>query len=382
MFVELHILQNFAPSNLNRDDTGAPKDCDFGGYRRARISSQAFKRAMREAFKQHDLLPVEARGVRTRRLRQTAAEKLAARGRDPNQAEAVAEAAMTGIGFDFGERPGLSEYLLFLGEQEVDAFVDVCDRHWDTLLPLAGGDGKKKDRKDKMPKDIAAELLARLDGGKAADVALFGRMLADLPEKNIDAAAQVAHAISTHRVAVDYDYFTAVDDLQPRAADEGAGAGMIGHVEFNSACYYRYLNVDLRQLRENLKGDEELGRATLRAFIHAALTAIPTGKQNSMAAHNLPSMALGVVRRSGLWSLANAFVEPVWPAAQGGVIVNSAKRLDDYWGRMVAVYGGDAITATAVIELEADLPLEVLAPARVSNVEEFVDCIEAEAFGG
>src|SRR5690606_30773078 len=160
-----------------------------------------------------------------------------------------------------------------------------------------------------------------LDGGRAVDLALFGRMLADLPDRNVDAACQVAHAISTHRVSAEFDYYTAVDDLKP---DDTSGADMIGTVEFNSACYYRYANIDLRQLVKNLKGeaeevDAELAEAAVRAFLIASRDAIPTGKQNSFAARNAPSFFLAVVRDRGAWSLANAFVAPVNGQQEGGL---------------------------------------------------------------
>jgi CRISPR system Cascade subunit CasC len=179
-----------------------------------------------------------------------------------------------------------------------------------------------------------------LDGGKAADLALFGRMVADLPDANIDAASQVAHAISTNKVSMEFDYYTAVDDLKP---EETEGAGMIGTVGFNSACFYRYANVDTEQLKTNLGGDEELAHKTLEAFLRACVAAVPTGKQNSMAAHNPPSFIFAVVRRSGLWNLANAFLKPISYSPGGDLMENSLKALDGYWGRLSSVYDDGAI---------------------------------------
>jgi CRISPR system Cascade subunit CasC len=157
-----------------------------------------------------------------------------------------------------------------------------------------------------MPEEIKKELNRLLNGGMAVDLALFGRMLADLPNKNIDAACQVAHALSTNKVSMEFDFFTAVDDLSP---EEETGAGMMGTVEFNSACFYRYANIDLKQLTGNLAGDSELAQKAVEAFLRAAVATIPTGKQNSMAAQNPPSLVFAVVRDKGLWSLANAFVK-------------------------------------------------------------------------
>ena len=160
----------------------------------------------------------------------------------------------------------------------------------------------KKAAKGSVPPEISKALQKVLDGGKAADLALFGRMLADLPEKNRDASSQVAHAISTHKVGVEFDFFTAVDDLKP---EDTAGSDHLGTVEFNSACFYRYVNVNIDKLKENLQGDEDLTKATIEAFIRAAVEAIPTGKQNSFATHEKPSFVLAVVRDAGMCSLAN-----------------------------------------------------------------------------
>jgi CRISPR system Cascade subunit CasC len=218
--------------------------------------------------------------------------------------------------------------------------------------------GKKAKRaaKETVPDEVRKAVTALLGGGKAADLALFGRMVADLPEKNIDAAAQVAHALSTHRVSVEFDYYTAVDDLKP---DDTAGADMIGTIEFNSACFYRYANVDLGQLLHNLvdenpvRSDEKLARTTLEAFIRASVAAIPTGKQNSMAAQNPPSFVMAVVRESGPWSLANAFLQPARPDATGDLVGKSIDQLDDYWGRLTRMYGTKGIVGTWYVALDA-----------------------------
>jgi CRISPR system Cascade subunit CasC len=197
-------------------------------------------------------------------------------------------------------------------------------------------------------------------------------MITDLPKTNIYGACQVAHALSTHKVSVEFDYYTAVDDLAPR---EEPGAGMLGTVEFNSACFYRYANVNLAKLRENLQGDGELAGAAVSAFVRAAVLAIPTGKQNSMAAHNPPSLVFGLLREHGLWSLANAFVRPVEPTPQESLVAASIRALDTYWGRLVAVYGADGLREQAVVclEPESDVTLAYLGPHRVPTLSAFLD---------
>lgn len=340
MLIEIHILQNFAPSNLNRDDTGSPKSCEFGDYRRARISSQAIKRAIRERFKKGKLVREELYAQRSKRFVEAIAEKLAADGRDAETANKVAEAGLGLLGIKLAKDGTKTEYLLYLAPAELDAIAAFCNERWDVLEAAAGEKKSKKDTKgDAEAGALKKELLLKLDGGRASDLALFGRMLADLPERNIDAASQVAHAISTHSVSTEFDYYTAVDDRKP---EDTEGADMIGTVEFNSACYYRYANIDLEQLRKNLNNDEELVAATVRAFLQASVEAIPTGKQNSFAAQNAPSLVFTVVRERGVWSLANAFVDPVRARGERGLVTASMEALDQHWCELVEMYGEPA----------------------------------------
>jgi CRISPR system Cascade subunit CasC len=377
MLLELHLLQNFAPSNLNRDDTGSPKDCDFGGFRRARISSQCQKRAIRQEFRRATLLPAENLGVRTKHLAEAVAARLITQGRNEELARRVAESAVVslGLGLDDGE----TQYLILLGEDEIEAFATTCNLHWDALASGATGEKvTKKDAKAAASKELRSLLHAALNGHRAADLALFGRMLADLPGLNRDAACQVAHALSTNAVSLEFDFFTAVDDLNPK---EETGAGMLGTVEFNSSCYYRYANIDLGQLLVNLGGDIELSRATVRAFLQAAIHAVPSGKQNSFAAQNPPSLVLGVVREDGAWSLANAFVKPIRPRQDDDLIAESVQALDRYWGRLSGLYGVNRIVTCGVaLDVEYASRLEALSEARVSNAPALIDQLADAAY--
>lgn len=331
-FIEFHLIQNFAPSNLNRDDTGSPKDALFGGQRRARISSQCFKRAVRLAACEYDLIPVAHRGVRTKKLKALLLERLGGRGAD--EVGAKIEVALAAAGLRLKD-DGKTEYLLFLGENEVAAFAKLIEQHWDDLK-VGEGKNSKKDAKASLPAEIVKRAKALLDGGKAVDVALFGRMLADLPSVNQDAACQVAHAISTHRVEREFDYFTAVDD---KGDEDETGAGMIGQVEFNSATLYRYAVLDLGKLKRNLQDDRELALAAIEAFTKAMVMAIPTGKQNSFAAHNAPSFAGICLRQMSPLSLANAFEKPVAPRADQALTEQSVERMAAYEEKLSSIYG-------------------------------------------
>lgn len=330
LFLEFHLIQNFAPSNLNRDDTGAPKDALFGGQRRARVSSQCFKRAVRLAASQHELLPEANRGVRTKKLKALLLERLA--GRDAEEAGAKIEVALAAAGLKLKD-DGKTEYLLFLGEGEISAFTSLIEQHWNEL-PIGGDKKSKKDAKASLPAEIVKKAKALLDGGKAVDVALFGRMLADMPSVNQDAACQVAHAISTHRVEREFDYFTAVDD---KGGDE-SGAGMIGLVEFNSATFYRYAVLDLRLLQSNLQDDRELALQAVEAFTTAVARAIPSGKQSTFAAHNPPEFIGVCLRHASPLSLANAFEQPVSPRIDQTLTGQSVERLASYEGKLAPVY--------------------------------------------
>lgn len=231
----------------------------------------------------------------------------------------------------------------------MEALANLVHRHWDALqaaAPAEGEKGKKskgKAKKDGEP-DGARELrdgVVKLleDGARTPDLALFGRMIADRPEWNVDAACQVAHAISTNRVAMDFDFYTAVDDFRPA---DTAGSDMMGTVQFNSSCFYRYAVVDVDQLERNLSADRAYLRRTLDAFLRAAVGAVPTGKQNSMAAQNPPSYVLSVVRdRGGPVSLANAFLEPARPSERAGVdlVGASIDKLEEYFSSLTRMLG-------------------------------------------
>jgi CRISPR system Cascade subunit CasC len=186
---------------------------------------------------------------------------------------------------------------------------------------------------------------------RSTDVALFGRMLAEEPDLNLDAACQVAHALSTNRVAMEFDFFTAVDDLNP---DAETGAGMIGSTGFNSSCFYRYMLVDVDHLAKNLSPEDDATDASrqraldgTRAFLRAAIAALPTGKQNSFAAQARPALALAVARpeRSMPMSLVNAFEAPAAPQDGHSLMSDSAHKLFEHWNNLHGMYGGEGSQA-------------------------------------
>ncbi len=345
--VEIHALQNFAPSNLNRDDTGAPKDAFFGGTRRARVSSQCLKRAVRQYFaelvKQNTLASHDV-AFRTKRLLDALTELLVKKGRAESKAKEKARLALAAMELSVKE-DGKSEYLLFLGQREIHSIADIIHAKWDAIAApeAVPAEGKKPGKAKKQAAQCADPELKKaldkvFDGGKALDVALFGRMLADMPEKNQYAACQVAHAISTHSVEREFDFYTAVDDLKP---EDTAGADMMGTVEFNSACFYRYAVVDWEKLVKNLQDDRELALRGLRAFLEGFVVAEPTGKQNTFAAHNPPEfVAISVRRNAAPRNFANAYETAIRAKKDESLTRRSAEELAKKAKALQAAYGG------------------------------------------
>lgn len=360
MIVELHIIQNFAPSNLNRDDTNAPKDCVFGGYRRGRISSQCIKRSVRQHLKIKKLVNEADLAVRTKRIVEEIARRLEPKRPNAAAAIAVAKAALGGVKLRVLE-DSKTQYLLYLGNREIDQLAEICDRFWDQLLEVAEMASEKKPAKNSrdakregeaaVPEEVKKAVERTLASSTALDLALFGRMLADVPGHNIEAATQVAHAISTNEVNMEMDYYTAVDDLKP---GDTQGADMIGVVEFNSSCFYRYSQVNLDVLTQNLGGRRELAAVAIDAYLRAAIAAVPAGKQNSMAAQNPPLYVRAIVREAGQpWSLANAFLKPIRVARDGNADLGglSIRALEDHLKSLRRMYGEEGLLCDVTASL-------------------------------
>lgn len=310
-YVDIHVLQDLPPSNINRDENGTPKHATYGGVERLRVSSQAWKRATRKHFQAH--LDEGELGVRTRRLRSLLAQLLVERGLSEADADAKALMGMAALGLKAGKKENEGQYLLFAGRAQLgqlaDALVDAADA-----------------------KEVDAKGL--LGSVHPLDVALFGRMIADMTQLNVDAAAQVAHAISTHPAQTQFDYFTAVDDLQEK--DE-MGAGMIGTVEFSSATVYRFATVGLEQLIENM-GDADAANEGVGQFIRSFILSMPTGHQNSFAARTRPGLVAVVVREDQPVNLVSAFETPV-RGRTGGVMEESQRALAAHFSSELERWG-------------------------------------------
>lgn len=356
MLFEFHLLQNHAPSNLNRDDTNSPKDCYFGGVKRARISSQCLKRSIRisESFGRGLKEATVPLGQRTRKLPVLVAEKvteyLLDAGVEPTLARELGEISKkkaSGFGTESGKEneEARTAQTMFLTTADVDAVAGVIATK---ALELAQKDPRK------APAEFAKVTAKELQDTKelrkwrpiTVDIALFGRMVTSPAFQDVEASMQVAHALSTHQVEMEFDYFTAVDDLQKSEGHDEVGADMIGDVEFNSACFYKYFSLHLDGLLENLAKESadrdravEIAEAVVPAFLEAAIVSNPSGKQNTFAAHNLPSAVLVEVRPYPQpVSYANAFVKPARSSRERDLVEDSVLKLKEHVERTQKVF--------------------------------------------
>lgn len=376
-YVEIHVLRNFSPSSLNRDQLGLPKSIEFGQSPRNRISSQSLKRSLRVHFRKEHTVDPYYLAIRTRHIAEEIARRLEALGNPPELCTPVALAALSALGLGSGKDDQQSEYLLFLSEQEIDHLTGLAQRHWHELnkvaaTPIEKADtsaGKKRAQQNVIPAAIKDALVHALGNGTAVDLALFGRMMADRPDLNVDAAAHVAHALSTHRAENEKDFFTAVDDL---AGPGRPSSGMLGTQEIVAPTLYLYARLDVLQLVENLQGNTDLARDAVRAFLDGMVRATPSGKQASTAAYNPASFALGIVRHDQPVSLANAFLQPVRAGGTENLVERSIQQLLNYRERVNQVYGTDGVDHVSLLSIEAT-PLgehgQYLAPSLRSFIE-------------
>ncbi|SDH67987.1 type I-E CRISPR-associated protein Cas7/Cse4/CasC [Roseospirillum parvum] len=344
-FIQIHALASYPAANLNRDDSGRPKTVVMGGAPRLRVSSQSLKRAWRtsDAFQQ---ALAGHLAQRTKRLGEELHDHLVAGGMAPEAALSTARAIADVFGKledDGGDGeaakankdPRHLKQLAFISPQERAAAFALADR------ALAG----------ESIEPSADSVLRRTD--TAADLALFGRMLADDPRYNREAAAQVAHAMTTHRVIVEDDYYTAVDDLKdPHEADD-SGAGHVGVQEYGAGVFYLYACINRDLLVENLEGQEGLADDSIAALVRAAATVVPKGKVNSYAHHTLAQFVLVERGPDMPRGLSMAFLKPVGGTDQMG---QSVAALIETRAALAGAYGNDP--AARALDLTGQWPGE------------------------
>ncbi|MGW2083017.1 type I-E CRISPR-associated protein Cas7/Cse4/CasC [Streptomyces sp. NPDC001939] len=333
LYIDLHVVQTVPPANLNRDDQGNPKEAIYGGVRRSRVSSQAWKRAARQHFDDH--APDAERSTRTKRITNELTTRISRdNGLDRDDAGRIAAALLSQLGLSQGKKAGDTAYLLFYGNAQLDAVAALVGDRTADLAAL-----EEKALAEAVKELPVAETFTT---GHPVGVALFGRMVADIPKLNVDAAVQVAHALSTHETQLEFDYYTAVDDKNDK--DE-SGAGMIGTIGFNSATLYRYATVGFTQLTDNLGGDTEAALDALDRFVDSFTLSAPTGYQKSFAHRTRPSLVAVVVRTDQPVNLVSAFEEPV--TAEAGIQANSARRLAEEHITATRVWGDTPLYSAA-----------------------------------
>lgn len=283
--IEYHILQSFPVTCLNRDEVGSPKSAYIGGVQRGRVSSQCWKRQVRMAMKDRGV----NMAVRTKDIKQMINNACVAAGASEMQAQECAAQAAAAL---------TDNTLFFFSASEADAIAEFAKEN--NFVPAAlvtggakkDGDSKGKPKKAALAPELKKLLKVRLNPAQdGLDIALFGRMAAQAPEMNMQAAASFAHAITTHECANEIDFFTALDDFQ----NDEPGSAHMGTLEFNSGTYYRYISLDLGQLSENLNG-HDLGEA-VKNFTLALYQAVPSARQTTQTGMNPWDFARVLVRK-------------------------------------------------------------------------------------
>ena len=310
--IEFHILQSFPVSCLNRDDVGSPKTAIIGGVTRARVSSQCWKRQVRLAMHDYEEKYGIHLGVRTKRIAQLFADACVKCGADQAEAELCAKAMAEAL---------TKDTLFFISERECSAFAEYAKENNFALSNV-----KLKDLTKKL-EGVSKKVLNK--GLDALDIALFGRMVAQAPDINVQAAASFSHAISTHKVVPEIDFFTALDDI---SSEDATGSAHMGTLEFDSATYYRYVSIDVGMLAHTLGMEEESEKGALmkaiEAFIRALFVAIPAARQNTQSAACPWEFAHVYVRKGQ--RLQVPFEEPVRCKNGEGYLVPSIERLEGY----------------------------------------------------
>lgn len=313
MFVDIHVIQTVPPSCVNRDDTGSPKTAMYGGVKRSRVSSQSWKKAMRDYFGER--FDESEMGVRTTDIVELVAERICKIDPSIKKEEAIdkADKVINEAGVKTSQKKKgkeddeksipKAEALFFMSTKQADNMAELAIK----------GEYNKKDAQEALNK------------GHGVDIALFGRMVANDPSLSSDAASQVAHSISTHKVNNEYDYFTAMDDRSP---EDNAGAGMIGTVEFNSSTMYRYATVAVHDLYRNLENSKAATAKAISEFVRAFSLSMPTGKQNTFANRTVPDAVFISIRNDQPVNLVAAFESPVYSDKDvGGYATGSIARL-------------------------------------------------------
>lgn len=346
LYVDIHVIQTVPPSCVNRDDTGSPKSSLYGGVRRARVSSQAWKRAVRCAFR--EMYEPEDLAYRTKNIVEMVEQKILALDSSLN-AQKLAIDVLKIAGFKINEKKP---------EKGMDVLFFISHAQAMALAEIAVSDVSEKDKTELCK--------SALKDNPSIDMALFGRMVASDPSLNYDAAAMVAHSISTHKVQTEYDYFTAVDDC---SQEDNAGAGHLGTIEYNSATLYRYASINVKELSQSL------GDATAKSvgnFIKAFILSMPTGKITTFANRTVPDAVYITIRNDQPVNMSPAFEKPVNPDSDGGYVAESKKALINYTKNIYSSFVSEPSMAWTVGDGMDEIGTKTTMKNMLENIEEHI----------
>lgn len=346
--VDVHAIQSLPPSNLNRDETNSPKTATFGNVRRARVSSQSWKAAMRRWFK--DNLDLTNPGIRTKYVPQMILEEILSRNINGMTSQQAVEdmydimnvilpkkkdKSKTAVVEDVNKETGVTTYhtdaLFMVSRKQLQNVVDI---RYDSNL---------------NDKERVKAIKNALNEDQAMDTSLFGRMVADAPDINVDAGAQVAHALGVTKAVPEFDFYTAMDDESDRV--DHSGSSMMGTIEFSSSVLYRYADLSLSQILNNLAGNVPATVFAVREFLNAFINSMPSGKQNSFAAHTLPDAIIVTIRPGRPVSYVDAFETPVKGDSPTDKAINA---LVDYAEAQKKAYGLEEVATYVVAVRDVD----------------------------
>lgn len=367
-FIDVHVVQSVPFANLNRDDTNSVKTVQYGNVQRTRVSSQSWKRAVREEFQKE----IGERALRTRRIGERVTRELEERGwpaslaqragahvaagssikfelakeKSPERNTAEGEAAKKGAKVVVPNKV-LTNALVYVPETAVRELADIAESHREKLE--SAKDIKKPSDKSVLPQAAIDGVLKARNGV----INLFGRMLAEVDDAGVDGAVQVAHALTTHETDIEFDYFSAVDDVS-QDWDDATGSGHMGHNQHSAGTFYRYATIDLEGLAGNIGDDAETIRELTGAFLGAFVESVPQAKKNSTAPHTIPGLIHLAVRSDRPLSFAAAFERPVQPARGEGFEAPSVERLSRYAAAANKMLGGGRLLTSGWVSVGHD----------------------------
>lgn len=379
-FIDVHLVQAVPFANLNRDDTNSVKTAQFGGVNRTRVSSQAWKRAIRQDIER----TLNTRALRTRRVAERLTRYLSTERGWPETLAVRAgiyTVVASSVGAEApkkrgdepeeGDVPWGTKAMVYIPDTAIAQLADIAEAHR-TALETAKETPDLKAKEHLLPTKEIDEILRSRNG----IINLLGRMLAELDDAKVDGAVQVAHVLTTHETDSEVDYFSAVDDVTAAWGDS-AGSAHMGHAEFSAGTFYRYATIDLADLLRNA-GEQKAARELSAAFLAATIFSLPQAKKNSTAPHTAPDLIAINVRTDRPYSYVAAFEQPVAPGPDGGFTTPSIHAIDTYAGALATLLGN----RTAVYTGHAGIGTQYLEHLgiRAASIDDLIDGALAAAF--